>query len=53
MGVTPLEKMLIGKFEDEVDADDINNLKDENDKPITNPANVFENNCSRVGLLPC
>jgi hypothetical protein len=45
MGVTPLETILIGKFEGEVEAEDINDLKDENDKPITNPANVFENNC--------
>jgi len=41
MGVPVLDKILIGKFEDEVDATDINDLKDAKGKPVT----VFVDNC--------
>ena len=47
MGVKPLDKIVIGKFQDDGDPDsaDITNLKDKNGKPITNPVNIFEDNC--------
>ena len=41
MGVTPIDKILIGKFQDEVDAVDIKSLKDDKGNPIA----VFEDNC--------
>lgn len=41
MGVVPLEEILIGKFQDEVDAININDLKDEHKKPVA----AFKDNC--------
>jgi Animal haem peroxidase len=41
MGVKPIDKILIGKFQDQVDAVDINSLKDDKGNLVT----VFQDNC--------
>jgi hypothetical protein len=41
MGVEPLKEILIGKFQDQVDAINLNDLKDKNNKPVT----AFKDNC--------
>jgi len=41
VGVKPIDKILIGKFQDKVDAVDIGSLKDDKGNPIT----VFRDNC--------
>lgn len=41
MGVDPLQEIQIGKFQDQVDAVDINSLKDDKGNPVT----AFKDNC--------
>ncbi len=43
MGIVPLDEILIGKFQDEVDAFNLNDLKDKNDKD--RPVKAFIDNC--------
>jgi len=45
MGVVPLQEVLIGKFQDKVEAFDIKDLKEKNDKDHDRPVKVFEDNC--------
>ncbi len=41
MGIEPLKKILIGKFQDQVDAININDLKDDKGQPVR----AFQDNC--------
>jgi Animal haem peroxidase len=41
MGIEPLKKILIGKFQEQVDAININDLKDDKGQPVT----AFRDNC--------
>jgi Animal haem peroxidase len=43
MGIVPVNEILIGKFEDEVDAFNLNDLKDKDDK--NRPVKAFVDNC--------